>query len=57
MKAKFDISMFRQGSNEAILIILYARNQYEGFLYVYQCQSRWNVICFYSLKIQMGEKD
>jgi len=29
---------------------LYTRNQYEWFLYVHQCQSRWNVICFYSLK-------
>jgi len=33
------------------------RNRYELFLYVHQCQSRWNAICFYSFKIQMSEKD
>jgi len=43
--------------HETFLINLYARNRYERFLYVHQCQSIWNVICFYSLKIQTSEKD
>jgi len=31
---------------ETLLIILYARNQYECFLYVNQYQSRLNIIIF-----------